>query len=202
MTIEKAVCVFCGSGSGNNPVYTEHAQQLGKLFIERNWGLVYGGGTRGIMGALAKSIASSGGSVEGIIPRALIKREQDNPEESVYGNTTVVGDMHTRKRMMGQRADAFVALAGGYGTAEELFEVITWNQLGIHSRPIVLLNTNGFYNGLIAWIDQAVKEGFISQGNRNIVIAVDSPEKCIDAIVSYEVPEGRFDLDWSDETPN
>lgn len=155
------------------------------------------------MGAVAKATATRGGKVEGIIPKALIDREQGgvHPDEAQFGKTTVVHDMHTRKRLMGQQADAFVALPGGYGTAEELFEVITWNQLGIHSRPIVILNIGGFYDGLVQWIDNAVQSGFISSSNRKIVVSASTAEEVIEKIVNYEIPDGRLNLDWSAQTP-
>lgn len=202
MTVTKTVCVFCGSSNGNDE-YREMASRLGKLLVAEDWGLVYGGGTTGLMGEVAKSVATRGGRVLGIIPKALIFKEQTGaaPDEAVYGKTQVVSDMHTRKRLMGQQSDAFVALPGGYGTAEELFEVITWNQLGIHSNPIIILNSNGFYDGLIGWIDNAVKEKFISSGNRSIVVAVETPEQVIDAIKSYKVAPGRWMLNWDVETP-
>lgn len=200
---EKVVCVFCGSSSGTSPVYMKSAEKLGQLFRDNNWALVYGGGTTGMMGCLAKSLTTKGGQVEGIIPQALIQREaSEEPDESLYGKTTIVHDMHTRKRLMGQKAEAFIALPGGYGTAEELFEVITWNQLGIHSRPVVLLNIDGFYDGLNDWINKAVESGFVSQSNKNIVVCVNSPEEAIEAVNNYKVAEGRLSLDWSVQSPH
>ncbi|CAN6615292.1 hypothetical protein TRVA0_006S01178 [Trichomonascus vanleenenianus] len=199
----KTVCVFCGSSSGTDPAFVKAAERLGELFHENSWGLVYGGGTTGLMGAIARTIASRGGNVEGIIPEALIGKEREGktPEEHIYGKTTLVKDMHTRKRLMGQQADAFVALPGGFGTAEELFEITTWNQLGIHDRPIVILNTNGFYNGLIAWIESAVENGFISPACRHIIVSVTTPEEVIHAIANYKVASGRLNLNWGDQSP-
>ncbi|KAA8914951.1 hypothetical protein TRICI_002787 [Trichomonascus ciferrii] len=202
-SVEKVVCVFCGSSSGKSPEYMKAAERMGQLIYENRWGLVYGGGTTGMMGCVAKAAATRGAPVEGIIPKALIEREQagQTPDAASYGKTTVVYDMHTRKRMMGQKSDAFIALPGGYGTAEELFEVITWNQLGIHSRPIVLLNTEGFYDGLMAWINNSVDAGFVSELNKKIVVCVNTPEEAIKAVNEYVPPEGRLALDWSVQSP-
>lgn len=155
------------------------------------------------MGSIAKAVGTRGGYVHGIIPRALIEREQGHviPDPKIYGKTTLVDDMHTRKRMMGRTSDAFVALPGGYGTAEELFEVITWNQLGIHSLPVVIFNVNGFYDGLIDWIDKAVGSGFISKGNRDIIVVANSPEEVIEKIENYRIADGRLSLNWDVQTP-
>lgn len=153
--------------------------------------------TNSIMGTVARAVGSRGGTVHGIIPRALIEREQTQiPDPALYGKTTVVEDMHTRKRLMAQSSAGFIALPGGYGTAEELFEVITWNQLGIHEMPIVVFNVNGFYDGLIAWINEAVKSGFISAGNRDIIVEAKSAEEVIEKIEHYQVAAGRFLLNW------
>lgn len=202
MTVTKTVCVFCGSSSGNSD-YIAAAKQLGRLLVQENWGLVYGGGTTGLMGEVARAVTTAGGRVLGIIPKALISKEQSGtmPDEAVYGKTQIVGDMHTRKRLMGRQSNAFIALPGGYGTAEELFEVITWNQLGIHSNPIIILNTDGFYDGLIGWIEKAVEDKFISSGNRAIVVAVNTPEEAIDAIKNYKVAPGRLELNWNVQSP-
>lgn len=155
------------------------------------------------MGDIAKAVGTRGGYVHGIIPRALIEREQGQviPDPKIYGKTTLVDDMHTRKRLMGRSSDAFVALPGGYGTAEELFEVITWNQLGIHSLPVVIFNINGFYDGLIDWINKAVESGFISKGNRDIIVIASTPEEVIEKIENYQVAEGRLNLNWDVQTP-
>lgn len=157
-----------------------------------------------IMGAVAKSTKTSGGEVKGIIPRALIEREQkcNTPDPELFGETVIVEDMHTRKRLMAQSSSAFVALPGGYGTVEELFEVVTWNQLGIHSMPIVIFNVDGFYDGLTNWINQAVDSGFISTGNRKIIVEATSAAEVIEKIENYVVPEGRYNLNWDSEQPN
>ncbi|VVT58883.1 uncharacterized protein SAPINGB_P006432 [Magnusiomyces paraingens] len=201
--VDKKICIFCGSSSGNSPAYAAAADALGKLLVEKNWGLVYGGGTTGVMGDIAKAVGTRGGYVHGIIPKALIEREQGQviPDPSIYGHTTLVDDMHTRKRLMGRSSDAFVAMPGGYGTAEELFEVITWNQLGIHSLPVVIFNIEGFYDGLVEWINTAVGSGFISKGNRDIIVVASTPEEVIEKIENYKIADGRLNLNWDVQTP-
>lgn len=155
------------------------------------------------MGAVARGVGSRGGVVHGIIPRALIERERTTePDPKLYGKTTVVEDMHTRKRLMSELSAAFVAMPGGYGTAEELFEVITWNQLGIHEMPIVIYNVGGFYDGLIAWVNEAVAKGFISPGNRGIIVEAKTAEDVIHQIEKYKVALGRLNLNWDASAPN
>lgn len=155
------------------------------------------------MGTVARSTKANGGEVKGIIPRALIEREQESktPDPEIFGETIVVQDMHSRKRLMAQSSSAFVAMPGGYGTAEELFEIITWNQLGIHSLPIVIFNVDGFYDGLTNWINNAVESGFISRDNRKIIVEATSAEEVIEKIENYVVPEGRLNLNWDSEQP-
>lgn len=160
------------------------------------------------MGSIAKAVESRNGHVHGIIPEALIKHEQKDtiPDSSTSNSrpntkTTIVSDMHTRKSTMAHLADAFVAMPGGYGTAEELFEVITWNQLGIHSLPVVVYNVDGFFDGLVSWINSAVEAGFISQGNRQIVVFAKSAREVVEKIENYRAADGRLDLNWSVQSP-
>lgn len=216
-TPEKKLCVFCGSSFGNKESYAEEAFRLGNLLAQKNWGLVYGGGSTGLMGAVARGCATNGGYVHGIIPDALISRERTTddeinqklkagidhhngstpiPDSSAYGKTTLVKDMHTRKKMMGQEADGFVALPGGYGTMEELMEVVTWHQLNIHSKPIVIYNMDGFYDNFLQFIKDAIDSEFVSAKNGQIIKVASTAEEVIRAIEDYEVPEGRFDLKW------
>ncbi|TLS22147.1 uncharacterized protein PpBr36_10099 [Pyricularia pennisetigena] len=175
-------------------------KNLAEVLHLHSWSLVYGGGTYGLMGNLAKSLVELSGpeAVHGIIPAALIRAERGlvKPEVAEYGRTTVVPDMHERKSLMASQADAFVALPGGYGTMEELFEAVTWNQLGIHSRPVVLLNTGGFFNHILAWIDHAVGEGLISKGTADIISVAETPEDVVLMIRNYKLAEGRHLLDW------
>lgn len=166
----------------------------------QSWSLIYGGGTLGLMGHLAKNLVRLSGpeAVHGVIPEALIRTERGviKPEVIEYGKTTVVHSMHERKALMASEADAFVALPGGYGTVEELFEVITWNQLGIHDRPIVLFNIGGFFDHLLAWIENSVVQGFISRGTADIVSVANTPEEVIQKVQEYKLAVGRHLLDW------
>lgn len=183
------------------------------MFHDNNISLVYGGGTYGLMGELARTLVSLSGpsSVHGIIPKALANRERDfTPDETAaaatneqtYGRTTIVKDMHTRKHMMakevmsGAPGGGFVALSGGYGTLEELMEITTWNQLGIHDKPVVLYNVDGYYDGLIQWIKGAVTSGFVSPGNAGIVVEALSAEEVMVQIKEYRNAGDRLNLQW------
>ncbi|KAM9935201.1 hypothetical protein OXX80_005229 [Metschnikowia pulcherrima] len=214
---EKTICVFCGSSFGKEKGFAESAAQLGQLLAAKNWGLVYGGGSTGLMGAVARGCATNGGYVHGIIPEALISRERideetlnkklkegiDNhdgstpiPDSAEYGKTTLVKDMHTRKRLMGEEAHAFVALPGGYGTMEELLEMVTWHQLNIHNKPIVVYNINGFFDNFLRFVEDSVNAEFVSKKNWEIIRVATTAEEVLQAITEYEVPEGRFNLTW------
>lgn len=193
----------------------EAARALAKLFHEKGIHLVYGGGTRGIMGEVAKTLVALSGpqSVHGIIPKALVSYERDDDQknvtttidESKCGRTTVVADMHARKHLMAQEVinggegSGFVALSGGYGTLEELMEVTTWNQLGIHSRGVVIFNVDGYYDGLLAWVKKAVESGFVSRSNENIMVEAKTPEEVVAALGSYRIAEGQFKLNWEEK---
>lgn len=176
----------------------ETARSLAGVFHSNGWSLVYGGGTVGLMGAVASAHVKLGGDVHGIIPAALINKEQTGnfPSPLEFGRTTVVHDMHERKAMMGKESDAFVALPGGFGTMEELFEIVTWNQLGIHDCPIVILNVGGFYDGLLGWIRNSVKQGFIPENVSTIISEAKSVEEVAEKIKNYRPAPGRFNLDW------
>jgi uncharacterized protein (TIGR00730 family) len=158
MTQIKTVCVYCGSGSGSNPRFVEAAIALGKAFAENNIRLVYGGGSVGLMGAVAKSVLDHGGTVTGIIPDFLANRERMNPNLT---ELVVTPDMHERKRLMFERSDAFVALPGGVGTLEELVEQMTWQQLGRHTKPVLLANIDNFWEPLIALLTHMRANQFI-----------------------------------------
>lgn len=197
------------------------ARSLAEVFHKNNVALVYGGGTVGLMGEVARTLVSLSGpsSVHGIIPAPLVRYEQgpnsiapsENggkagvPSEEVYGRTTVVKDMHTRKQMMarevlaGGPGSGFIALPGGYGTMEELMEVVTWNQLGIHGRGVVVLNVEGYWNGLLDWVRGSVEAGFVGEGNRNIIVEASSGEEAVIALKEYKVSEGRFKLEWGSQ---
>jgi len=194
-----AVCVFCGSNPGIGTRFMETAKALGEVLYKNDWSLVYGSGTVGLMGAVASSLASLGGNVHGIVPKALVAKEEAGVPHSVkeFGKRTVVQDMHARKAMMGKEANAFVALPGGFGTMEELFEIITWNQLGIHDCPIVILNIDGYYDGLLGWIKTATEKGFISEGVSTILSEAKSVEEVAEKCKSYKPAPGRMNLDWN-----
>lgn len=153
------VCVYCGSRAGADPAFDEAARAVGEAIGKRGWGMVYGGAQVGLMGTLADAALSTGASVTGVIPRSLMDRELGHPG---LHELLVVETMHQRKQAMAERADAFLALPGGIGTFEELFEVWTWRQLGYHDQPIGLLNTAGYYDALLGFLQQTVRDGFVS----------------------------------------
>ncbi|KAJ3151205.1 hypothetical protein HDU86_006196 [Geranomyces michiganensis] len=164
------ICVFCGSSPGTNPLYAQAAQELGKAIAARGLGLVYGGGTHGLMGAVAEAAHGAGAKVVGFIPEAMTQFEGLLP----VGEMHLVKDMHERKASMEKAAGAFVALPGGYGTLEETFEMLTWSQLAIHRKPIGVLNTAGFYDSLLALLDRAVQDGFIKPQARQLLVVRDT----------------------------
>jgi uncharacterized protein (TIGR00730 family) len=173
------ICVYCGSGSGRNPAYAEAARELGQRLAAARIGLVYGGGSLGLMGEVARSVLDHGGHVTGIIPGFLSEREHMLVEAQ---ELIVVDDMHQRKQLMFVKSDAFVALPGGLGTLEEFVEQLTWSQLGRHRRPIVLANIEGFWNPLLAQFESMMAEGFIRPGLDLNLLVVDRVEEIIPAI--------------------
>ena len=182
----RRVCVFCGSSVGNKPVYQDAARAMGRLLAERGIGLVYGGGAVGLMGVIADAALAAGGSVIGVIPQALFDREIG------HGGVTdlrIVDSMHTRKAMMADLSDAFIAMPGGVGTFEEFFEAITWTQLGLHRKPCGLLNVDGFYTPLALFIDQAVSEGFIKPVHRTAIIVDSDPARLLDSLATIDLPD-------------
>ncbi|MEI8264169.1 MAG: TIGR00730 family Rossman fold protein [Betaproteobacteria bacterium] len=158
--VQFSVCVYCGSRSGSDPRHTQAARQTGQVIGQRGWQLVYGGGRVGLMGSVADAVLASGGRVVGVIPRKLREREVGHTGLS---EIHIVDTMHQRKQKMAERADVFLALPGGIGTLEELFEVWTWRQIGYHDQPIGLLNVGGFYDGLLAFLRHTVSSGFLEQ---------------------------------------
>ncbi|XP_027365932.1 cytokinin riboside 5'-monophosphate phosphoribohydrolase LOG7 [Abrus precatorius] len=181
----KRICVYCGSSSGNKASYQEAAVELGKELVERRIDLVYGGGSVGLMGLVSQAVHDGGRHVLGVIPRSLMPREITGDP---IGEVRAVSDMHQRKAEMARQADAFIALPGGYGTLEELLEIITWAQLGIHSKPVGLLNVDGFYNSLLSFIDKAVDEGFISPKARRIIVSAPTAKQLVRELEEH-VPE-------------
>jgi uncharacterized protein (TIGR00730 family) len=166
------ICVFCGSAEGNDPAILDEARTLGRLLAENGIGLVYGGAGIGVMGVLANACLDAGGDVTGIIPRTLMRKEVAHRELT---KLIVVEDMHQRKALMADLSDAFIALPGGFGTFEEIFEMVTWRQIRIHTKPLVLVNTNGFYDGLNAFVTHATNTGFIRETNlERLPLAEDS----------------------------
>ena len=157
MTFE-SMAVFCGSKAGNNLLFTAHATQLGHLLAEKNITLIYGGGNKGLMASVANGVLEKGGKVIGIIPQVLT--EWEHQHEGIT-ELIVVETMHVRKRMLYEKCDAAIVLPGGYGTLDELFEMLTWNQLSIHDKHIYILNTDGFYDGLLMHINKMLAEGFL-----------------------------------------
>jgi len=178
MNIE-AVAVFCGSKTGSNPVYGEHAAELGKLLAALQIRLVYGGGNKGLMGIIADSVLKHGGQVMGVIPKLLLEWEVKH--ESVT-DMAIVPDMHTRKKMMYEMSDAAIILPGGFGTLDELFEMVTWNQLKIHDKKIYLLNSAGYYNHLVFHLRQMQREGFLYEGVEERIIVCETPVELFNKI--------------------
>ncbi|WEW61968.1 hypothetical protein PRK78_007468 [Emydomyces testavorans] len=246
---QPVICVFCGSKPGNNPAYVAAARALAQIFHKANINLVYGGGTAGIMGELARTLVSLSGpaAVHGVIPSALVRVEngyktssshgaalptenynnyKNSSEEgetemarpaperivprhssqeqvnSEYGITTIVPDMHTRKRVMAEKVigggpgSGFVVLPGGFGTLEEAMEMVTWNQLGIHHRGIVLLNVDGYWDGIMDWVERAVEDGFVSEANSKILVECRDVEGVLGALRGYKLSEERYQLQW------
>jgi uncharacterized protein (TIGR00730 family) len=188
------VCVFCGSSSGTEPAYVDTAVALGELLADAGVGLVYGGGAIGLMGAVADACLTAGGEVTGVIPVGLFRREVGHT-----GLTTLheVDSMHDRKRLMYELADAFVALPGGLGTLEELAEVLTWNQLGILAKPVVLLDVGGYWRPLVQWLTESVEAGFVRPEHAASLRVVDDVGVVLDVLEAAEVPrlEKWLDLD-------
>ncbi|GAB2272392.1 Cytokinin riboside 5'-monophosphate phosphoribohydrolase log3 [Dionaea muscipula] len=176
------ICVFCGSSPGKKTSYQDAAIELGKEFVSRNIDLVYGGGSIGLMGLVSQAVHSGGRHVIGVIPKTLMPREITG---ETVGEVKVVADMHQRKAVMAKNSDAFIALPGGYGTLEELLEVITWAQLGIHDKPAGLLNVDGYYNAFLSFIDQAVEEGFISPSARHIIVSAPTAKELVEKLEEY-----------------
>ncbi|KAG6699430.1 cytokinin riboside 5'-monophosphate phosphoribohydrolase LOG3-like isoform X4 [Carya illinoinensis] len=181
----RRVCVFCGSSPGKSPSYQIAAIQLGQQLVERNIDLVYGGGSIGLMGLVSQAVHDGGRHVLGVIPTILMPREITG---ETVGELRAVSGMHQRKAEMARQADAFIALPGGYGTLEELLEVITWAQLGIHDKPQVgLLNVDGYYNSLLSFLDKAVDEGFITPTARNIIVSAQTAQELMHKLEQNEL---------------
>lgn len=185
----KSVCVFCGSNVGRDPAYLKAAVSAGEALAHAGLTLVYGGGKVGLMGAVADAALAAGGGVVGVMPRALFEREIAHPG---LGELHVVETMHERKEMMASLADAFLALPGGAGTFEEFFEQWTWAQLGIHAKPVGLLNANDYFRPLLALIDKIVAEGFMAQTYRDMLIVERAVEPLLARFKTYSPPPRKW----------
>ena len=184
----RSVCVFSGSTPGARPSYTEAASALGTALAERGTRVVYGGGRVGLMGTVADAALAAGGEVVGVIPQHLVDREVAH---SGLSELLVTGSMHERKARMAELSDGFVALPGGLGTLEELAETLTWSQLGLQDKPCGLLDVEGFYRPLLAFLDHTVTEGFVSAENRSLLLAADGPGELLDLLDGWRSPRKR-----------
>lgn len=185
MPVLNNVCVFCGSNEGVRPEYCESARSLGRELVNRGAGLVYGGAAIGCMGAVADAVLEAGGKVIGVMPRNLVEKEIAHKGLS---ELHVVESMHERKAMMASLSDGFIALPGGMGTFEEIFEVVTWGQLGLHGKPCGLLNIAGYYRLLNAFLDHARDEQFMKPEHRDIMLLADTPDALLDRMERYIPP--------------
>lgn len=190
MNAIQSVCVFCGAGVGRRREYATAARELGEAVAGRGLTLVYGGGTVGLMGEVARAAHAAGGEVTGILPTALAPKELSGER---IGNLHIVDTMHTRKETMARHADAFIALPGGYGTLEELFEVVTWAQIGYHRKPIGLLNVAGYFDPLLALVDHAVTEGFVQPRFRRLLLCETEPARLLDRLADHRLPPSFLD---------
>jgi uncharacterized protein (TIGR00730 family) len=181
----KRVCVFSGSSPGADLAYRAAARDLGSRLAERGVDVVYGGASVGLMGAVADAAMEAGGHVIGVIPRSLVDREVAHP---ALGDLRVVETMHERKALMAELSDAFVALPGGVGTLEELFEVYTWNQLGLHAKPLGLFNVRGYFDGLVRFLDHAVAERFVTPKHRAMLLVDEDLDALVDGLDAWEAP--------------
>ena len=181
----KSVCVFCGSNSGRGDRYVEAARELGGVLGQRNIKLVYGGGCVGLMGVVADAALAAGGRVTGVIPAALVAREVGH---NALTEQHVVDSMHERKALMAELSEGFIAMPGGYGTLDETFEILTWAQLGMHAHPIGMLNVDGYFDKLLAFVDHAIAEGFVRPEYRGMISVADTPSGLLDAMARYQPP--------------
>ncbi|CAI9764316.1 unnamed protein product [Fraxinus pennsylvanica] len=193
------VCVFCGSSSGKRECYKEAAIQLGEELVARKLDLVYGGGSIGLMGLVSQAVNNGGGHVLGIIPRPLVGKEKTG---ETIGEVRMVANMHQRKAEMASHSDCFIALPGGYGTLEELLEVITWAQLGIHDKPVGLLNVDGYYNYLLNFIDKAVDDGFIKPSQRHIFVSAPNAKELVQKLEEYVAVQDEVVVNLKWEQPS
>jgi len=180
------ITVYCGSSPGKNPAYKDAAIELGKVLAGRNITLVYGGGSVGLMGILARTVVENGGQVIGVIPKAIADMEVAYTE---LQDLRIVEDMHSRKALMAELADAFIALPGGLGTMEELVEILTWSQLGFHKKPAGVLNIAGFFDPLLSFLDQLADDQFIAPEHKSMLLVDENPTGLLEKFTSYKSPK-------------
>ena len=190
----KSICVFCGSSKGNNAIFSKTAKDLGSEIAKRGLSLIYGGGNIGLMGVIADQVLEANGTVHGVIPKFLSEKEVGHQGLT---KMSFVDSMHQRKQMMSELSDAFVAMPGGFGTLEELCEILTWIQLGLINKPVGILNVDSFFDPILSQFDIMVNEGFLKQQNQNILISSDSPELLLKWLEEYK-PE--YTPKWIDKT--
>lgn len=183
----KSICVYCGASVGGSPRYAEAARALAREMVHRKIALVYGGGNVGLMGVIADEVMRVGGEATGVIPQALMDKEVGH---SALTRLHIVKDMHERKAMMAELSDGFIAMPGGMGTLEELFEMLTWSQLGFHDKPIGLLNVDGFYDGLIGFVAHLVREGFVKPAQATLLLHEKDAVPLIESLESFKAQPG------------
>jgi uncharacterized protein (TIGR00730 family) len=179
------ICVFAGSSPGIRPEYQEAARALGRELVKRGLGLVYGGASVGLMGIIANTVLEEGGEAIGVLPRGLFRREVPHRHLTTLHE---VGSMHERKALMADLADGFIALPGGFGTFDELFEITTWAQIGLHTKPIGLLNVAAYFDPLLALVDHAINEGFIQPFHSRLLLCKDTPAELLDSFAAFRPP--------------
>lgn len=181
----KNICVYCGSSPGSRVEYAEGAKALARALVANNLGLVYGGSNLGLMGVVAQEVLDQGGRAVGVIPEQLVTKELAHP---ALTELFVTRNMHERKAMMAELSDGFIALPGGLGTFEELFEILTWGQLSFHSKPVGVLNVSGYYDGLLSFLNHAHSEAFIRTQHRNMLMSATCPVQLLNDFKAYEAP--------------
>ena len=182
-----SVCVYGGSRPGRKDSYSDAAASLGREIAKRGWRMIYGGGDNGLMGAVSRAARAEGGAVLGVVPESLVGLERSR---SATDEVIVVADMHARKAKMAELSDAFVAMPGGFGTLEEVFEMATWQQLGFHRKAVGVLNSEGYYDSILSFISDANAEGFISDKSAGILLSSADPTELLENVGAYAVPEG------------
>lgn len=181
----KRICVFAGSSVGSDEVYRTAAEELGRTLVERGLGLVYGGARVGLMGVVSDTVLASRGDVTGVIPSALVAKEVAH---NGLADLRVVASMHERKAVMADLADGFIALPGGWGTLDEFFEILTWGQLGLHRKPCGVLNVNGYFDGLLSFVEHSIQQGFVRREHHSMILVASSPDALLDRFATYEAP--------------